>query len=59
MARYREYLAEKGKKRKNGASRPARNSEAADQRSQALKRQQGRPKSPYGTPATQGRLLDA
>ncbi len=58
---YREEI-KKNKARIYAANHPACPSgtrEAREKRSQALKGKQSRPKSPYGTPSTQGRLLDA
>ena len=62
--RYRDYLKTQKKgpiAPQLGAPRSRRSSEAADQRSKAIKRQQSRSKILYGTsPWIQGRLeLDA
>ena len=55
---YRDELRKK-KVRSGYAARGDGDRAARHQRSQALKRKQSRAKSPYGTKATQGRLLDA
>ena len=55
---YRDELR-KAKARSGYSTRSDGDRQAREQRSQALKGKQGRRKSPYGTPPTQQRLLDA
>ncbi len=58
---YREYLKAQQKRSPN-PDRQARSdgaSEARNARREAFKRKSRRPPLPYGTQATQGRLLDA
>ena len=55
---YRDELR-KAKARSGYSTRSDGDRQAREQRSQALKRQQSRPKSLYGKKATQLRLLDA